>query len=83
MTVERAAVAPTVKSAVGGNSYTDVMVIFSESVSESRSSNAGNYSLSGGLTRSEVLVLVFVGSIDCFLGVFEGSGMDFWRVRLP
>jgi formylglycine-generating enzyme required for sulfatase activity len=57
VTVEKDAVPPTVKSAVGGGSYTDVTVIFSESVSEATASTAGNYSLSGGLTISEVLVL--------------------------
>jgi formylglycine-generating enzyme required for sulfatase activity len=57
ITVDKDGVLPTVKSAVGGFSYSDVTVLFSESVSESTAANPANYSLSGGVTISDVLVL--------------------------
>jgi len=57
VTVEKDAVPPAVKSAVGGISYTDVTVIFSEGVTEATASTPSNYGLSGGLAISEVLVL--------------------------
>ncbi len=57
VTVEKDTVPPTIKSVTGGLNYTEVTVIFSESVSETTAGNAANYRLSGGLAISEALVL--------------------------
>ncbi|MBL9126442.1 MAG: SUMF1/EgtB/PvdO family nonheme iron enzyme, partial [Verrucomicrobiales bacterium] len=57
VTVERDSVAPTLKSATSGISYSDVTVVFSEAVSETTAGTAANYAFSGGISVSEVLVL--------------------------
>ncbi len=57
VTVGKDVVPPTIKSAAGGFSYTDVTVIFTEAVAESSAGKVASYSLSGGLSVSEVVVL--------------------------
>jgi len=55
--VERDTVPPAIKSVVGGISYTDVTVLFTEAVSETTARNPANYAISGGVTISDAVVL--------------------------
>jgi formylglycine-generating enzyme required for sulfatase activity len=57
VTVDKDTAAPTVKSVVAGNSYTDITVVFSEPVSEASAGSLANYALSDGLEITEVVIL--------------------------
>ena len=48
---------PTIQSVVGGSSYTDVTLVYSEPVTAVTAGAIGNYTLSGGLTITDVTVL--------------------------
>ena len=57
LSVARDATPPTVKGVTPGSSYTDVTVLFSESVTEASAGNRANYALSGNLAISDLTVL--------------------------
>jgi formylglycine-generating enzyme required for sulfatase activity len=57
VTVEKDTAPPALKSAVGGISYAEVTVIFSEPVTETSAGTVSNYRLSGGLSITEAVVL--------------------------